>query len=207
VPVLVGAVTDGPGRFVSNRGIVWDPVTGAGATYVKRHPVPFGEYIPMRSLVRLITHKVDLVPRDFARGSRPGVLQVGPVLLGDVICFEVAYDGVVRDVVTGGGRLLVVQTNNATFGHSGETTQQLAMGRLRAVEHSRAVVVAATSGVSAVIAPDGHVQHQSRLFTRDVTVQRVALRTERTLATRVGAWPELLLSLLGLGALLSAARR
>src|SRR5207253_2304112 len=42
VPVLVGAVTDGPGRFVSNRGIVWDPVTGAGATYVKRHPVPFG---------------------------------------------------------------------------------------------------------------------------------------------------------------------
>ncbi len=200
VPVLVGAVTEGPGRFVSNRGIVWDPVTGPGATYVKRHPVPFGEYIPFRSLVRRVTDKVDLVPHDFARGDRPGVLQIGGHTLGDVICFEVAYDGVVRDVVTGGGRLLVVQTNNATFGRSGETTQQLAMGRLRAVEHGRSVLVAATSGVSAVIAPDGTLLHRSPVFTRDVTVQSVPVRSARTLATRVGAWPELLLSLLALGA-------
>ena len=207
VPVLVGAVTDGPGRFVSNRGIVWDPVTGAGASYVKRHPVPFGEYIPLRGLVRTVTSKVDLVPNDFARGAKPGVLDVGPVRLGDVICFEVAYDGVVRDVVTGGGRLLVVQTNNATFGRSGETTQQLAMSRLRAVEHGRSVVVAATSGVSAVIAPDGRLQHRSAIFTRDVTVQQVSLRSGTTLATTVGAWPELLLSLLGLLALVAGLRR
>jgi apolipoprotein N-acyltransferase len=207
VPVLVGAVTDGPGRFVSNRGIVWDPVTGAGATYVKRHPVPFGEYIPFRSLVRRVTKKVDLVPQDFAAGGRPGVLDVGPVRLGDVICFEVAYDGVVRDVVTGGGRLLVVQTNNATFGRSGETTQQLAMGRLRAVEHGRSVLVAATSGVSAVIAPDGHLQARTKVFTRNVLVQRVVLRDGRTLATRVGAWPELLLVLTGLAGLALGARR
>jgi apolipoprotein N-acyltransferase len=207
VPVLVGAVTDGPGRFVSNRGIVWDPVTGAGASYVKRHPVPFGEYIPLRPLVRKLTTKVDLVPNDFARGRTPGVLDVGPVRLGDVICFEVAYDGVVRDVVTGGGRLLVVQTNNATFGRSGETTQQLAMSRLRAVEHARAVVVAATSGVSAVVRPDGSLAHRSRIFTRDVTVQEVPLRDARTLATRLGAWPELLVSLLALGALAQGVRR
>ncbi|MCW2501272.1 MAG: Apolipoprotein N-acyltransferase [Frankiales bacterium] len=207
VPVLVGAVTDGPGRFVSNRGIVWDPVTGAGASYVKRHPVPFGEYMPLRALARRLTAKVDLVPRDFARGTTAGVLDVGRVRLGDVICFEVAYDGVVRDVVTGGGRLLVVQTNNATFGRSGETSQQLAMGRLRAVEHGRAVVVAATSGVSAVIRPDGTLAHRSQVFTRDVTVQEVALRDGRTLATRLGAWPELVLALLGLGALLVAVRR
>jgi apolipoprotein N-acyltransferase len=207
VPVLVGAVTDGPGRLISNRGIVWDPVTGAGESYVKRHPVPFGEYIPARSLVRAITDKVDLVPRDFVAGTTPGVLDVGPVRLGDVICFEVAYDGVVRDVVTGGGRLVVVQTNNATFGRSGETTQQLAMGRLRAVEHGRSVVVAATSGVSAVIAPDGRFQHLSRLFTRDVTVQQVVLRNGQTLATRLGAWPELVLSLCALGALAVGVRR
>jgi apolipoprotein N-acyltransferase len=207
VPVLVGAVTDGPGRFVSNRGIVWDPVTGAGPSYVKRHPVPFGEYIPLRSTIRLITKKVDLVAHDFARGNKPGVLQVGPVRVGDVICFEVAYDGVVRDVVTGGGRLLVVQTNNATFGHSGETSQQLAMSRVRAVEHGRSVVVAATSGVSAVIAPDGRLQHVTSILTRDVTVQPVVLRSSHTLASRVGAWPELALSLLAFGALLTGARR
>ncbi|MCU1603098.1 MAG: apolipoprotein N-acyltransferase [Frankiales bacterium] len=207
VPVLVGAVTDGPGAKVSNRGIVWDPVTGAGPSYVKRHPVPFGEYIPFRSLVRKVTKKVDLVPRDFAAGDRPGVLQVGPVRLADVICFEVAYDGVVRDAVRGGGRLLVVQTNNATFGRSGETTQQLAMSRLRAVELGRSVVVAATSGESAVIAPDGRLQHSTRLFTRDITVQPVVLRSGTTLASRLGAWPELVVSLIALTALLMGWRR
>jgi len=207
VPVLVGAVTSGPHPFVSNRGIVWDPVTGPGDSYVKRHPVPFGEYIPLRSLARKVTKQVDLVPRDFIAGPVPGILTVGPVRLGDIICFEVAYDGVVRDAVTGGGRLLVVQTNNATFGRSGETTQQLAMGRLRAVEHGRAVVVAATSGVSAVIAPDGRLQFRSQIFTREVTVQQVPLRDAHTIATRVGWWPELALSLLALSALIRGARR
>ncbi len=206
VPVLVGALVDGPGRFLSNTGVVWDPVTGPGARYVKRHPVPFGEYIPLRGLARRITTKVDLVPRDFAHGTRVGVLDVGPARIGDVICFEVAYDDLVRDIVVGGGRLIVVQTNNATFGRSGETVQQLAMGRLRAVEHGRAVLVAATSGVSAVIAPDGRVIDRAEVFTRDVLVQRVPLRDDHTLATRVGAWPELALSLLGLCALAFAVR-
>lgn len=207
VPVLVGAVTDGPGDKVSNLGIVWDPVSGSGASYVKRHPVPFGEYIPFRSLVRKVTKKVDLVPRDFTSADTPGVLQVGPALLGDVICFEVAYDDLVRDVVRGGGRLVVVQTNNATFGRSGETSQQLAMGRLRAVEHGRAVLVAATSGVSAVIAPDGRFVDRSAVFTRDLLVARVPLRSSQTLATRVGELPELAVALLGAAAALVGARR
>ncbi len=207
VPVLVGAVLDGPGDQVSNAGIVWDPVTGPGKRYVKRHPVPFGEYIPFRSLVRKITAKVDLVPRDFAAGDEVGVLDVGPVRLGDVICFEVAYDDLVRDVVDAGGRLLVVQTNNATFGRSGETVQQLAMGRLRAVEHGRAVLVAATSGISAVIAPDGDLVRSAPVFTRAVLTTTVPTRTAMTLATRLGALPELLLSLLAAGALVTPALR
>jgi apolipoprotein N-acyltransferase len=208
VPVLVGAVLQGPGEKISNAGIVWDPVTGPEERYVKRHPVPFGEYIPYRSLVRRVTTKVDLVPRDFASGDEPGVLQVGPVLLGDVICFEVAYDDLVRDVVTGGGRLLVVQTNNATFGRSGETEQQLAMGRLRAVEHGRAVLVVATSGISAVIAPDGAVEQSAPVFTREVLSAEVPTRTELTAATRLGVLPEVLLVLVGLlGVVLGVTRR
>ena len=207
VPVLVGAVLEGPGDQVSNAGIVWDPQTGPGERYVKRHPVPFGEYIPYRSLVRKVTDKVDLVPRDFAAGNDVGVLDVGPVRLGDVICFEVAYDDLVRDVVTGGGRLIVVQTNNATFGRSGETEQQLAMGRLRAVEHGRTVLVAATSGISAVIAPDGDLVDDAPVFTREVMVHEVPVRDDRTLATRVGAAPEAALALLGLVGLGLARRR
>jgi apolipoprotein N-acyltransferase len=207
VPVLVGAVLQGPGDKISNAGVVWDPVTGPGKRYVKRHPVPFGEYIPYRSLVRRITTKVDLVPRDFAKGNEVGVLDVGPVRVGDVICFEVAYDDVVRDAVTGGGRLLVVQTNNATFGRSGETEQQLAMGRLRAVEHGRTLLVAATSGISAVIAPDGELLDDAPVFTRKVLVHDVPVRDDHTLATRVGVWPEALLATTGLLGLALSRRR
>jgi apolipoprotein N-acyltransferase len=207
VPVLVGTLVDA-GEQVDNTGVVWDPVTGPGERYVKRHPVPFGEYLPLRSLVERVTERASLVPRDFRAGERPGVLDVGPVRLGDVICFEVAYDDLVRDVVTGGGRLLVVQTNNATFGRSAETEQQLAMGRLRAVEHGRAVLVAATSGVSAVIAPDGRVVERAEVFTREVLSLDVATRDERTVATRVGRAPELALVLLGLvGLALALVRR
>lgn len=207
VPVLVGAVIDGPGPdLVSNAGIVWDPATGAGERYVKRHPVPFGEYIPLRSLLTPFIDRLALIPRDFASGDEPGVLDVGPVRLGDVICFEVAYDDVVRDVVTGGGRLLVVQTNNASFGRSGQTEQQLAMSRLRAVEHGRAVAVVATSGVSAVIGPDGKVRDRAEILTREVLLADVPLASQRTVATRLGALPELALSLLGLGAVAFSVR-
>lgn len=182
-------------------------MTGPGERYVKRHPVPFGEYVPMRSLVCRVTSKVDLVPRDVASGDRVGALDVGPVRLGDVICIEVAYDDLVRDAVTAGGRVLVVQTNNATSGRSAETTQQLAMGRLRAVEHGRAVLIAATSGISAVIRPDGSLQSSAPVFTRAVLQAEVPTRSGLTLATRLGGVPELLLSLVGLLGLGLAVRR
>ena len=201
-PILVGAVLDGPGDDQRrNAGIVWEPNTGPGATYVKRHPVPFGEYIPLRSLARAVSDKVDLVPRDMVAGDKPGALRIGPVTVGDVICFEVAYDDIVRDATTHGGDILVVQTNNATFGRTGETYQQLAMSRLRAVEHGRTVVVAATSGISAVIAPDGSLRWSTSIFTPAVYDQAVTIRPGHTLATRLGASPELLLTAMALAAL------
>ena len=200
-PVLVGAVVDGPGEKVSNTGIVWDPTTGPGATYVKRHPVPLAEYVPARSFFRFFSEKVDLVRRDFAAGEGSGALDIGGARIGDVICFEVAYDSLVADTVADGAGMIVVQTNNATFGRTHESAQQLAMSRLRAVEHGRTVVVAATSGISAIVAPDGSVVHRSELFTPDVFVEDIAQRQQRTTAERLGAAPEWLLTALALGAL------
>jgi apolipoprotein N-acyltransferase len=200
VPILVGALLDGPGpTHVTNAGIVWMPSSaahpGPGQRYVKRHPVPFGEYIPLRSIARRISSKVDLVRDDMVAGTGNGLLTQTPFPVGDVICFEVAYDPLVRSSVAAGAQLLVIQTNNATFGHSGETYQQLAMSRLRAVEHRRTVVQVATSGKSAIIGPDGQVQQESgALFTSDVLVQSVALETSTTLATRVGPAPEWILT-------------
>ena len=207
VPVLVGAVVGRDARHVENDGIVWTPGQGPGASYTKRHPVPFAEYIPWRSVARRFSPYVDQVSRDFVAGRRPGVLQVGPATVADVICFEVGYDGIVRDAVRGGGQLIAVQTNNATFGHTPQTEQQLVMSRLRAVEHGRSVLVAATSGVSAIIAPDGSVQHRAGIFTRRTFVVPVRLSDRQTLATRVGEWPEWLLVVAGLGAVGVALRR
>ncbi|MDX6255284.1 MAG: apolipoprotein N-acyltransferase [Frankiales bacterium] len=197
VPMLVGAVLNGPGpTHVSNAGLVWDPVTGPGAMYVKRHLVPFGEYIPYRAELGGLVSRFREIPYDFAPGTSDGTLQLGPAKIGDVICYEVAYDGLVRSSVKAGARILVVQTNNATYGRD-ETSQQLAMARLRAVEHGRAVLVAATSGISAFIGPDGRVLDSSKVFTQKVLVDRVPLRDTLTIADRLGAGPERVLALIG----------
>ena len=114
---LVGIVTEtDDGTELLNSGVVWSPETGPGETYVKRHPVPFGEYIPFRSQLAPLISRFDRIPRDFARGPEPGVLTLGPVVIGDVICFEVAFNDIVRDVVKGGAEVITVQTNNATYG-------------------------------------------------------------------------------------------
>jgi apolipoprotein N-acyltransferase len=213
VPTLVGAVVadaNDPQHHVDNDGIVWDPTTGPGAVYTKQHPVPFGEYVPFRSVLGHLIGRLSLVPADFVHGKQTGVLALGPARIGDVICFEIAYDGLVRTTVNRGGRVIVVQTNNATYARTPESAQQLAISRLRAVEHGRAVLIAATSGISAVIAPNGHVVQQSRELTPALLVHRVPLRDSRTLADRLGFWPEVGLTMVGgvaVGFVLVRARR
>ena len=200
-PILVGAVLQGPGQGkVRNAGLVWTPETGPADTYVKRHPVPFAEYVPMRSLVRKFTTLVDRVRADFVAGTRPGVLSIAETRVGDVICFEVAYDNLVRDTVTGGAELVVVQTNNATFNYA-EATQQLAMVRLRAVEHGRPALMASTVGVSAFVDPDAAVHQATTMNTRAVLVREVRLGTADTVATRIGAACEWVLVVAALAAL------
>jgi apolipoprotein N-acyltransferase len=201
-PVLVGAILQGPGpTHRRNVGILWSPTSGPGAQYVKRHPVPFAEYIPLRSVAEWVSSDAKTVTQDMVAGHGSGLVRGGPVPIGDVICFEVAYDELVRSSVAAGAQLLVVQTNNATFGHTAETYQQLAMAQLRAVEAGRTVVQAATTGKSAVIGPDGVIRDESGpLFGADVLVDRVPVRSARTLATRVGVWPEYALAALAVGA-------
>ncbi|MEV5210785.1 apolipoprotein N-acyltransferase [Micromonospora sp. NPDC053740] len=206
-PILVGAVLLGPDAGqVRNAGILWHPGTGADLDqlYTKRHPVPFAEYVPLRDVARLVSKKVDLIRNDFVPGSTPGVVRAGTTVLGDVICFEVAYDEVVRDTVTGGAQLLVVQTNNATFDVA-EARQQMAMVRLRAVEHGRPALMASTVGVSGFVAPDGRVSDATGFNTREVVVRQLRLDDGRTLATRLGWWPEVALAALAAAALVGAA--
>lgn len=193
-PILIGAVVQGPGENVRNMGVLWLPQSGPDQTYTKRHPVPFAEYMPAREFFRTFTDLVDLLQVEFVAGTGVNEITVpgtDSLVVGDVICFEVAYDGLVGSSVDAGATLLAVQTNNATFGYTNEPYQQLAMGRIRAVEYGRTVLSASTSGVSAVISPDGTVvERTGELFTPGILVAEMPLRTQMTIAARLGALPE-----------------
>jgi apolipoprotein N-acyltransferase len=204
-PVLVGEVLQNPQR---NVGQLWTPGRGPGPMYVKRQLVPFGEYIPFRGLLSHITSLVALQPHDFTAGSRAVVFHIGRMRLGDVICYEIGFDPLVRSEVTAGANLLTMQTNDASFevdGQRGESLQQLAMARIRAVESDRAVVVASTTGVSAVIAPDGTLLAHTGTWRQAVLDERVPLVSTVTLADRVGQWPEYVITGLTVAAFAWAA--
>jgi apolipoprotein N-acyltransferase len=221
VPVLVGAVVNTPTdqTHIWNTGIVWLPTAtgdpGPSDYYVKQHPVPFGEWIPARELLSRLISRFDRVPRDFASGTSTGVLQLGPARLGDLICFEVAYNDLGRAAVRGdgvdgalagqGARILSVQTNNATYSGTGQPEQQMAMSRLRAVEHGRSVLVAATSGISSIVGPDGSVVATIPEHVPGYLVERVPLRDTLTVSDRVGAAPELIACALAVILLVVAA--
>ena len=198
-PILVGAVANVPGQPQSlwNLGVVWNPQTGPAERYAKTHLVPFGEFIPMRDVIGTWFADFQRISRDFVPGTKPGLMEAGGILIGDIICFEVAYDDIPRDVLNAGAQLLVVQTNNATYGDTSQPDQQLQIERLRAVESSGALAVAATTGVSALIDSSGIPVQRINSGDTGYLVGEVNLQGSRTLSTIVGAWPELLLSLLG----------
>jgi apolipoprotein N-acyltransferase len=195
-PMLVGEVLDHPRR---NVGQLWVP--GVGPTYpvyVKRQLVPFGEYIPFRGLISSFSSLPSLQPVDFTAGRVPVVFRVGAIRLGDVICYEVGFDNLVRSEVNAGANLLALQSNDADFeidGQLGETEQQTAMARIRAIESDRAVVYSSTTGESSIIAPSGALLASSGVWRSAILDARVPLVSYRTLADRIGAWPEYVLVL------------
>jgi apolipoprotein N-acyltransferase len=112
VPTSVGAL-----RHNENTVIVWDPKTGAGQSYAKQELVPFAEHIPLRRLASLVTPFADTP--DLRAGTEPGVLDVAGTRVGVGICYEVAYDAVLRESAALGAQVFVVPTNNAWSGRPG----------------------------------------------------------------------------------------
>lgn len=191
-PILVGTVLRNDDGTTSNSVIVWDPQAGPGEQHDKRIIQPFGEYLPYRSFFRLFSEYADRAG-NFVPGDGDGAVTADGITIGVATCYEVAFDRAFSDSVDAGAQLLAVPTNNATFGDTEMTYQQLAMSRVRAVEHGRTVVVAATSGVSAIVDPDGSVQQRTPLFEPAALVAQVPLRADVTLASRLGPIPELVL--------------
>ncbi|MCW2810017.1 MAG: ppm2, partial [Friedmanniella sp.] len=192
-PILVGAVTEGPG--VDERqttALWWDPQRGPVAAYHKQNLVPFGEWIPFRAQLLPWVPILKEVGAQSIPGTAPGVLDVQAggrdLRVGDVICFELAYDQTVYRSLTAGAQISVVQSNNATYGGTGQIEQQFAITRARAMESRREIAVATTDSVSGYIGRDGSVLHKTSQFTAASTVVSMPLRSELTPAIVAGPW-------------------
>lgn len=206
-PILVGSVVAAPGYTrdnpVSNNSvIVWNPETGPDERHDKQIVQPFGEYLPWRSFFRLLSPYADRAGY-FIPGSGTGVVHAAGVPIGVATCWEVIFDRATRESVRNGAQILAVPTNNATFDEA-MSRQQLAFARLRAVEHDRYVVVAGTTGISAVIAPDGRELARTEFFEPAYLDAQVRLKTQLTAATRWGPLVEGVLAAIGVGALIAA---
>lgn len=200
-PILVGTVTqaaDGP----RNTMAVFDPTSGATEQHDKKFLQPFGEYMPWRDFFRMFSSMVDYAG-NFTPGDGTGVVHVNAaglqrqVALGVSTCYEVAFDASGRDAVENGAEIMTTPTNNATFGFSDMTYQQLAMSRMRAKELDRSYVVAATSGVSAIVLPDGTVESHTEIFEPNHLVASLPLRNTVTFSVRYGQYIEWVMIAMG----------
>ena len=174
-----------------NQGIVWDPVTGAGDRYTKRHPVPFGEYIPLRWLLRQ-PHlgRLDQIARDMLRGTRVEPLDVaGRAGRRRDLLRRRLRRRALRPASHGGAELLVVQTSNATFIHTDQIDQQFAITPA-AGDRDRPLASWSPRPTASpgVIAPDGTVVATAEPRTQAVLVEQVGLDDAVTPAVRIGPW-------------------
>ena len=206
-PILVGGVLAGPGYtpdnpVSTNSVIVWDPETGPGDRHDKQIVQPFGEYLPWRSFFSRLSPYAERAGY-FVPGSGTGVVRAADVPVGVTTCWEVIFDRAARESVRSGAQLLAVPSNNATFDEV-MSEQQLAFGKLRAVEHNRFVIVAGTTGISAVIGPDGRVLARTAFFEPAYLDTQIRLKTQLTAATRFGPLVQGLLVAVGVAALIAA---
>ncbi len=206
-PILVGGVVVAPGYspenpVSTNSVIVWNPGTGPADRHDKRIVQPFGEYLPWRGFFKHLSSYADRAGY-FVPGNGPGVVSAAGVPIGVTTCWEVIFDRAARESVQNGAQFLAVPSNNATFDQA-MSEQQLAFGRLRAVEHDRYVVVAGTVGISAIIAPDGRELSRTEFFQPGYLDTQVRLKTQFTPATRWGPIVQGLLVLLGVAAVIAA---
>lgn len=213
-PLLVSAVTQRGDEYF-NSSLLWEQgADNPVDTYDKRHPVPFGEYVPDRWLYRnFAPDLIDLIQREYTPGTSSPMFDVDGVGVGLAICFDVIYDDVIWEGAREGAEVYMFQTNNADFRGTDENLQQLAFARMRAVETGRSVVNLSTVGTSQVIAPDGSTIDGLPADEAGHMLSDVPLRTGLTPAVTLGPWIKLLLawgSLLALavfGALVAVRRR
>lgn len=183
-PLIAGAVTRNTGQL-ENVSIMYGSGGEVLSVYSKQYLTPFGEYIPLRGIARIISPYVDSVS-DFSSGERVDIHRVNSMNIAPVICYELLSDSLVRNASLKSDAL-VVQTNSATFAGTSESAQQLAITRIRAVENAREIVSISTIGISAHIDINGDVLSRTDEDVRAILEGELQGVSNRTLASRLGA--------------------
>ncbi len=201
-PLVAGTITEDSAGRTFNSLLLWESGKGAVQQYDKIHPVPFAEYLPDRAFwYPLAPDLLDMVPRDYSFGQRSNVLDVEGIKAGVAICFDIVDDSLLHRMIDGGAQLILAPTNNADFGHSDESVQQVAIARLRGVESGRSVVNISTVGMSAIFAPDGRTIAALPSYTAGAMVNAVPLSSTITPAMAFGWQIEWLICGFGLACL------
>jgi apolipoprotein N-acyltransferase len=182
-PLIIGAILN-KGNSLYNTSILWGGELPD--TYIKQHLTPFGEYIPLRSLARIISPLVDEV-EDFSPGDGGKTFSIGEIKVAPVICYELIDDDLLRQAAAD-SNILAVQTNSATFGMSAESAQQLSITRVRAIEHGRNIASVSTTGYSAIINSSGKVVEQTAMGSADSIRAEVGLIEGQTPRDAAGDW-------------------
>lgn len=204
-PLIAGIVetyradSDTAEGFFLNASIVITPEGETVSRYDKVRRVPFGEYVPFRSIIESVAPEF-LPSRDAKAGDGPAFLDTDIGRLGISISWEIFHDDRGYDAAKHGGRLLLNPTNGSSYWLTIVQTQQIASSQLRAIETGRYVLQAAPTGFSAIIEPDGTVIDRSGVSEAKVIHGTVELREGLTLATRVGPWPMVIAALIAIAA-------
>jgi len=186
-PLIFGTITS-TGEEYFNSSKLYVPGRGEVDQYDKKRPVPFGEYVPDRDFFyQIAPDLIGMITRGYSFGTRDGIFEVSGVKTGILICFEEAIDEVPREVVEQGAKVIIAQTNNADFGKSDESVQQLGIGRLRAIETGRAIVHISTVGPSAIIGPKGELIETTEAYVPAYLNAEVPLVSGKNLAMS-GGW-------------------
>ena len=198
--ILVSGTRVEGDSFFYNVNILYSPDGVRVGEYLKRHPVPFGEFVPLRGLFDFVP-QLDRVPRDMIRGTEPVVFPTDEGALGSLISFEGSFARSVRSTARAGAELLVVTTNTSSYGKSPATDQALAMVMVNAAAAGLETAYASITGKSTFITTGGQTGETTEQLEERVLYGSLQFNADvPTLWVRFGDWLAFLAMAAGLAA-------